>query len=55
MKPPDALIDFAAKESLRMERLASEYRQMGFLALASYLSEQSKAAMRYAVGKEPKR
>lgn len=45
----ESIISFASQESLRMQRLASEYRQLGFLALAQFLKKQSVAATRYAV------
>jgi len=42
------LIDFATAESLRMETLASRYRQMGLKELARWLRAQARGAMRYA-------
>ncbi len=44
--------DLAARESLRMERLASEYRQMGFRVLADFLKQQARAAMKYAASRK---
>lgn len=44
---------YAAREALRLERLASEYRQMGFPALARFCRENARAALRWASRPEP--
>lgn len=43
--------EYALRESDHMRVLASQMKQLGFLAIAAHLNEQTKRALKFASGK----